>query len=382
MVALDRQWAEEVFSESTVRAMRAGTGAALPFSFVYGGRHSSSLVGDWECQVQDEAIDATQLRRTLTLTDPQTGLEVRAVATIYTDTPGVDWTLYFRNNGRQDTPILEQVLALDVTIRPAIEGTPVLHRLRGSACAVDDWLPVDDPLPPESKIAFAPRDGRSSKGACPFFDVQWGDGGVITAIGWSGQWQALVEHRQDRGLRIQAGMQEMHLTLRPGETLRSPRILQLYWAGMEHVQAYNLFRRTMLNHVLPKVDGRPVTPPIVHLSTAFYELNDSTEENVLSHLESTKGLGFEFFWLDAYWTRDGFPRGMGHYGFPLQRAEPADRFPRGLRPISEAAHRAGMGFVVWFEPELTTAPAAGCGWTWRPARVRFRSGVPTPPSAR
>ena len=62
-------------------------------------------------------------------------------------------------------------------------------------------------------------------------------------------------------------------------------------------------------------------------------------------------MGFEFFWLDAYWTRDGFPNGMGHYGFPIQRAEPPERFPRGLKPISDAAHQESMCFLMWFEPE-------------------------------
>ena len=38
-------------------------------------------------------------------------------------------------------------------------------------------------------------------------------------------------------------------------------------------------------------------------------------------------------------------------GFPIQRAEPSDRSPRGLRPVGDAVHREGMGFVVWFEPE-------------------------------
>ena len=57
------------------------------------------------------------------------------------------------------------------------------------------------------------------------------------------------------------------------------------------------------------------------------------------------------FWLDAYWTKGGFPEGMGNYGFPIRRVEPADRFPNGLRPISDAAHREGMKFLVWFEPE-------------------------------
>jgi len=146
-------------------------------------------------------------------------------------------------------------------------------------------------------------------------------------------------------------MQFLHLKLRPGETIRSPRIMQLYWTGADLDEAHNLWRRTMLKHIVPQRDGQAITPPIVHLSTSFYELNDSTEANVLSHLDAIKGLGFEDFWLDAYWTRDGFPAGMGNYGFPLERVEPPDRFPHGLRPIGDAAHEAGMGFVVWFEPE-------------------------------
>jgi alpha-galactosidase len=107
----------------------------------------------------------------------------------------------------------------------------------------------------------------------------------------------------------------------------------------------------MLRHIVPRIDGKAVTPPIAHLSTSFYELNGSTETNVLSHLEAIKGLGFEVFWLDAYWTRDGFPAGMGHYGFPIQRAEPPDRFPRGLRAIGDAVRNQGMGILMWFEPE-------------------------------
>jgi alpha-galactosidase len=143
----------------------------------------------------------------------------------------------------------------------------------------------------------------------------------------------------------------MRLRLSPGESIRSPRILQLFWSGDDPFRGYNQFRRLMLAHVVPRIGGRPVPPPIAHTSTSFYELNASTEANVLSHLESIRGLGFEVFWLDAYWTRDGFPAGMGHYDFPLRRAEPPDRFPRGLRPIGEAAHAAGMGYLMWFEPE-------------------------------
>ena len=336
-------------------ARRAEVATELPFSFVYGGRPSSEFIVGWQREVEDQQLDDGRRRRTLTLTDGETALEVRAVCTIYTDTPGVDWMLHFTNRGAEDTPIIEQVKAVDVAIAPGIGSAPVLRRLHGSACAVSDWQPFEEALTPGKRIEFAPREGKSSQGACPFFNLDWGRGGVITALGWSGQWSASVARGDQGSIRLQAGMQNLHLKLRPGESIRSPRVLQLHWSDGSELRACNLFRRTMLRHVAPQVGGKTVTPPIVHLSTSFYELNDSTEANVLSHLEAIKGLGFEFFWLDAYWTRDGFPSGMGHYGFPITRAEPADRFPRGLRPIGEAAHREGMGFVVWFEPERVAA---------------------------
>jgi alpha-galactosidase len=325
----------------------------VPFSFVYGGRHSSEFLAKWKRELTQEKIDANRQRRILTLTDPETGLEVRAEATVYLDTPCVEWTLYLTNKGDKDTPIIERLRAVDVSAKHG--GEAVLHRLTGSPCRVDDWLPLTDALPDGKRIEFATVGGRSSTGACPFFNLQWPGGGVITAVGWSGQWDAAVERMPGDLLRIQAGMQNMHLKLHPGETIRSPRIMQLYWTGDDPWRGYNAFRRVMFEHIVPRIDGKPVVPPIAHLSTAFDELNNSTEANVLSHLEPIKGLGFEVFWLDAYWILGGFGGGVGHYGFPIERVEPKDRFPRGIRPIADAAHKEGMKFLLWFEPERVNA---------------------------
>ena len=35
--------------------------------------------------------------------------------------------------------------------------------------------------------------------------------------------------------------------------------------------------------------------------------------------------------------------------------EPRDRFPRGLKPIGDAAHKLGLEFLVWFSPETVWA---------------------------
>jgi len=324
-------------------------GGEIPFSFVYGGRPSAEFLGRWHRSIQDPPVAARQRQRQriLTLTDPETGLEVRAVAAIYTDTPGVDWTLHFTNRGTNDTPLLEQVQVVDVAVHPGVsDQPPVLQRLRPDA---ENWLPWDQPLSNGQRIEFAPVAGRSSLGACPFFNLAWKGGGVITAIGWTGQWAASVEHGNS-GLRVAAGMQNLRLKLHPGETIRSPRILQLYWSGDDAFRPYNLFRQTMLKHIVPQVDGQPVPPPIAHLSTAFYEMDQGTEADVLSHLKSIAGLGFEYFWLDAYYGRDDFPT-VGNYVLPLLRGFNLKRFPGGIKPVGAAVRRAGLKFLLWFEPE-------------------------------
>lgn len=346
-VAMNRQWAERAFAVG-------GPAGHLPFSFVYGGRSSRDFLGTWTGTVSEAAVNATTRRRTLTFTDSQTGLEVKAVCTIYTDTPGVDWTLSFTNTGIVDTPILEQVLAVDAAVPVPGDRAVAVHRLHGSPCAVDDWMPFDQPLPAGERLDFATNNGRSAN-VSPFFNVSRGDGGVITAIGWSGQWAASVAHTAG-AVRTQAGMQTLHTTLRPGESIRSPRILQVQWSGNDPNRGYNLFRRTMMAHILPRRQGALILPPIVHLSTSFYEMNATNEANVLAHLQACKGLGFEMFWLDAYWTGpDGFPHSMGNYGFPLERVVPKDRFPHGLEAIGAAVKQSGMGFVLWFEPERVVA---------------------------
>ncbi len=369
-IALNRRWAEDSFSQR------------FPFSFVYGGQHSADFLHTWKSQVKDEKVDSTKRRRTLILNDPETGLEIRAIATIYSDTAGIDWTLHFANKGSKNTPVLEQIRAVDVAINPGdTTRPPVLQRIHGGGGAVDDWMPFNETIAMGGKSEFAPTAGRSSFGNTPWFNLQWKDGGVITAIGWTGQWKASVEN--NNGIyRIQAGMQNLHTTIFPGESIRSPRIMQLYWKGNDDLRAFNLFRHTMFAHIVPKVDGKSITPPIVHLSSAFYEMDKGTEADTLSHLEAVKDLGFEYFWVDAYYGKDDFPT-VGNYVYPLIRGFNLQRYPNGMKPVGDAVKKAGMKFLMWFEyericagtlmaaehPEWVVMPEGG-GWGM------FNLGVP------
>lgn len=318
-----------------------------PFSFVYGGRPSHMLLPSWEQRVETVALEGGE-RRTLIFSDPVTRLEVRAEVTVYTDSPGTDWTLFFTNKGDADLPALEQLRALNAPFKISSSSAATFHSLR-STCGADDWLPFSEALPAGARRDFAPTNGRSSLGACPFFQVQWEGGGAVAGIGWTGQWAASVENR-DGTVALQAGMERLHLALRPGEIIRSPRILLMPWSGTDIEAAQNLWRVTMLRHIVPRAGGEIVVPPIAHLSSAFYETDKCTEADALAHLDACKGLGFECYWYDAYYGRDDFPT-VGNYVLPVERGFNTKRFPRLLAPVAEAAHRAGMDFLLWFEPE-------------------------------
>lgn len=327
----------------------------LPFSFKYGGKHSSDFIRTWKCEEREEPAGKGVTRRILKYTDPDTGMEVKAVAIIYTDTPGVDWTLHFTNTGTKDTPILEDIHAVDIKIH-LLQGSPVLHSTKGStACGLanlDDWHPVDKVLPVGEKVEYSTPNAFSAYGVSPFFNLDWGNGGVVTAIGWTGHWGFSVENSKEGTLKMEAGMRGMHLKLHPGESIRSPRVMQIYWTGKDSWKPYNLFRKTMMAHILPRINNELVTPPIAYTGAAFRESNTDTEKIEFDYVDSIKGLGFEYYWLDAWWMKgESFPNGMGQYQLPIERTPDPVRFPRGLRPLSDKVHENGMKFIVWFGPE-------------------------------
>lgn len=329
---------------------------SIPFSFVYNGVNSGQFLRKW------------QVSRNL-YSDSETGLEITCELKIFEEFSALEWVLYFENKGKEDTPIIANIQALDIKIEREKEGEFILHCANGSTCSSTDFLPIDEVLWPNKKLDIAPGGGRSSNGNMPFFNLEWNTKGLVIAVGWSGQWQASFYRDAGKKLQILAGMQKTHLKLHPGERIRTPRILLIFWEGdnriLEHnfvyeakffhlpsvrddnrILGHNLLRRVLLTHYVPKKDGKPVFPPVAHNTFfTFNQGNKVTEENQIEVIKLLPSLGIEAFWLDAGWFEGGWPTGVGNW-FPKKNA-----FPNGLKPLGDEAHKLGMKFVVWFEPE-------------------------------
>jgi alpha-galactosidase len=343
------------------------------FSFVYDGKPSTALLKSWQTNratIGDE--------ETVTWTDPASGLVVRCVIRRHADVPAVDYVLHLTNTSAEKSPMLDEILPLDWRIPGTADGCVVHHAngdsFDGGSKSNESFRPIDTRIGPSDKegLQIAPQGGRSSDTTLPFFNVEWQNQGVVVAVGWSGQWKAMFNADQASGestslTRLRAGMRTTHLRLNPGESIRTPRILLVFWQGAGLLRGENLLRQTMLAHYCPRRDGQVVWAPIC-ASVNKADPDGTYEGPHIRVMPALAERGIEVFWSDMdpqQWYPGGFPGGTGNWTVDPKK------YPRGLSVIGEAAHRAGLKYLLWFEPERvapnTMIDREHPEWVMRPA---------------
>ena len=335
-----------------------------PFSFVYGGRPSAELLKEWPLKRTSRKFGPRQpgthprgqnvTEHTLIWTDSTTGLEVRCVAVEYHNFPTVEWTLYFRNGSSNPTPILEKIQALDLQLDRGSTGEFLLHHNVGSPADGNDYGPLVTTLASGKTKRIGATGGRPTNSGWSYFNLETGgDKGLIIVVGWPGQWAADFVRDDLRGLRVCAGQELTHFNLLAEEEVRSPLIVLQFWQG-DWIRAQNIWRRWMMAHSMPKPGGHLPRPQFVASSSRQYdEMIKANETNQIMFIDRYRfeGLKLDYWWMDAGWyVHDG--GGWPHVGTWLVDS---NRFPHGLRAVSDHAHRHGIKTLVWFEPERVAA---------------------------
>jgi alpha-galactosidase len=331
------------------------TDPIVPFSFQYGGRSAAELLSGWKMTAREISSEGGVATREVVWRDPETGLECVLELKTFAKLPAVEWVMRFRNTGKQDTSLLENIRPLDMAWEPDKDRSftrdeTLLRRSLGSLHqrhAIDFHYRVDQ-LITGSTIAMTPKCGCSSDAWLPFFNLQSGNAGVMVGIGWSGQWAAEFARPAETPIRVRAGQELTRLKLHPGEEIRTPRILLIFWNG-EPLAGHNLLRRFILKHHTPRPGGKMLQAP---LTVGHWGSTKTAEQLERIELYRKQKLGYEYFWIDAGWygpakgnSPDDWWRHVGNWN-----VNPAAH-PNGLRPISAAAKAAGMKFLLWFEPE-------------------------------
>lgn len=322
-----------------------------PFSFTYNGQVSSALLPTWTRSEMDTILDTNRTRHVITWSN--NSILVSCVATEYNDYPMVEWTVYFKNIGADNTSILESIQGLDTRFAGGTGQEFVLNGIKGDSTTADSYEPYKLTLKPSTITNFCPLlySGKSSSGprGWPYYDLQMSGGGVILAIGWPGQWASSFKCDAVGGLQIEAGQQLTHLYLKPGEEIRTPLMALMFWRGTNVVRAQNLWRHFYLAHVIPRVNGQ--------LPSTVLQVQGDSISIAQSYIQA--GIQPDILWRDAgggpgstwYPSSNGTYKGDDSWlNTGTWEVDPG-KYPLGFKPLSDWLHAHGMKFLLWFEPE-------------------------------
>ncbi|MDP4184014.1 MAG: alpha-galactosidase [Bacteroidota bacterium] len=317
--------------------------AIPPFSFVYDGEKSENLIKNWKKSTTQLKSDNTNEKKTLfSYADDRTGLVINCTVTSFADFPAVELDLCLKNAGKIQTPILESIRTMDYIITGI--GKTNLHWSKGAVSSFDDFMPQEKSFEKEGEsLHLEPHGGRSSYQNLPFFNAVGENKGVVMGIGWSGDWGADFNSVAG-GLSFKAGMQKTHFLLYPNEEIRMPKTMLLFYEG-DQWDGQNLFRRFIIAHHHPKVNGKPLTPPITWgvFGTTPASVHLYNIDKIIEHK-----LPLDYYWVDAGWYgKEGVWTWYDTGSWDLIK----NLYPNGFKPLSEKLEKDGRHLMVWFEPE-------------------------------
>ncbi len=271
--------------------------------------------------------------------------------TDYPEANAVEWQVRLQASADSASTLYRDLKSADFAVRfpvsrMASEQGVTLHWSKGSHAEATDFQPVAKELVTGVPITLESFGGRSSDGVLPYFNLARNDGGMIIAVGWSGDWKASFELQSADRVKITAGLQQSKFRLPVGEELRLPSVLVMTYQG-SWLDGQNQFRRLMLRHFTPQHNSPMDLMPVAASVHGMLGFNDTTEEKLTelaSEIAAWK-LPLDTFWLDAGWNQGGFPQGQGNLN-----ADPM-RYPNGLAPVGRKVQQTGMRFLAWFEPE-------------------------------
>jgi len=329
----------------------------VPFSFTYGGVSSSALLRTWKPS-KSKALKSAGGSTVYTYYDVEHRVRITAEVRRFRDAPDViDYVLRVRNEGSKDTPLIENVLPLDVKTALS-EASVTLRHARGSLAQAGDFAPVETRFGQGQGAHLESASGDSSSGGTlPFFNLQAGSQGLIGAIGWTGNWKAdFTESADGRSLRLTAGMKKTHFVLHAGEEVRTPRIVLMHWHGGDWQEAQNAWRRVLLLHYTPQDNGAPMRGPV--LSGSWGSEPIANKEAYVRWLQAHE-IPVSVYAVDAGW----YGNAVGAENDPTNpwwknRGDwtPSPLYyPNGLKPLGDLLRIDKIGFSLWLEPETSVA---------------------------
>lgn len=131
--------------------------------------------------------------------------------------------------------------------------------------------------------------------------------------------------------------------LKTGESLTAPEAVMTYSCEGIGGMSRN-FHDHIRKCIIEKEFAYAKRPIVINSWEASYFT--VTEEKVLALAKNAKECGVDTVVLDDGWFRDGIESGLGDW-----RTD-KEKFPSGLKGLSDKIHAMGLKFGLWLEPEM------------------------------
>lgn len=305
------------------------------------------------------------------------GLKLTNTFRFYPEFDACDWVNEWENTGSELSELISELRDSDAILpfppcTPKTTGRAYLHlpenvikiySPRGSDWSGDEFSCRVDELKGNSytwwlrnvgdKKWYATVGGRSADSvSAPFFNIRHEAGslGYIVAVGWTGQWNAQFERREE-GIRMWSKIEDTSFRIMPGERFRTSSVTVLSYEGAVQ-SGQNKWRRFIKEKYSPIKDPQSELPFCAGLWGGM-----STKGCLerISKVEESR-LPFNCYWMDAGWYGAGTAESpdeyegdwAGHTGnWEINKV----RHPNGLKDVADAIGKTDKRYLLWFEPE-------------------------------
>ena len=334
----------------------------FPLSFRYGGIVYNGFASEAFREIGRQLVADEKKETTRLIWMLQDELQVTLQAVFYPAYDVSEWTVWFENTGNEDSGILE-----DVKTTLVFTGKqPVLKGILGDH--INAYRPYAHDLA-DLPIHFFSGSGRPTHVNFPYFNLEYGDGGVMLAIGWAGTWSADFTFDGVATTYTACSTNDLRTYLKPGEKIRTALFVRAPYAIRNEASATNHWRRWFVNCNLPANDAsgeavRPFSTCCLASDTGLPNSDGSISERFSTWRPSlekmlSEGLQIDFRWMDAGWyiAPDGSSPVSDWWGtVGTWTLDPVKWPGRSFRESTDFARKHNMKTLMWFEPERTTDP--------------------------
>lgn len=338
----------------------------FPFSFCYGNQTYCGFSKKYFILTNKSTVRVNEKESTTYNFILKNQLAVTLLLTHYYDFGATEWTVWFENISTTNSEVLED-LKTKLTFRGKL---PVLKGILGDH--LNQYAPYCVDLQ-DKNVVYASDSGRATHGNFPYFNLEYGDGGAMLAIGWAGSWKAEFESDGQITTYTANSVNGIKTYLKPGEKIRTALFVIAPYLIRKEYFATNYWRSWFITHNLPKFDKNtpmhPFSTCVLANDTGLPNSDGSISENHTTWRPSLekmieKDIKIDFRWFDAGWyvapdltSAEPYVKGKDWWDtvgtWELDPVKwPEDSFLQS----TEFARQHGMKTLVWFEPERVTYP--------------------------